>query len=309
MRLYAAVVPAVDGRRRHTEGPFSREEQPVSVHPLFRRFRSSRVVLSCFLATACFSLFNCSALNPAFVDLFDTTGQLATIENAPGHLVIAFVNNAEVDEQLLNFLTTSKPEGGGVELTNAELRSLRPRIRFRVLIEFVDGSVNTFEFVSGSSKLVDQEFNQQADPDLNENDLEHFVVVCDVAQVSILGNIEVFVPVEIEQWRLVVPELGGNAFFVKDAENSPDGLQFIALETDVVDGDQNIILQQNIGIRDAPVPVSGPACGAVIAFVVKGTLSVPFATGVPTDQPAVRVDDPQSIASIGGRYEIEVQIR
>jgi hypothetical protein len=78
---------------------------------------------------------------------------------------------------------------------------------------------------------------------------------------------------------------------------------------DLVDVDENVILQQNIGVRDAPVPVAGPACGASVSFVLNGVLSVPFANGLPTENPAVRVDDPQSVARIGGRYEVNVQIR
>lgn len=276
--------------------------------PVMLQLRQPRTVLPLVMMALCVSMAGCSALNPAFVDLFDPTGEMATIENAPGHVIIAFVNNAEVDERLLSFLTTSKPEGGGVELTSAELRSLRPRVRFRVRVDFVDQSFNVFEFVSGSSKLIDQDFDQQADPDLNENDLDNVVVVCDVASVELVGNIEVFVPVRIEQFRLVVPEQG-DPTYIRVGEIHSDSLQFIPLEVDLVDMDGNVILQQNIGIRDVPVPVSGPSCGSMIAFVLNGVLSVPFGEDLPTDDPAVRIDDFQSQARIGGRYEIDVQIR
>jgi len=273
-----------------------------------RRARWVRPALGCLMLAWVGLLPGCSALNPAFVDLFDPTGGNATTDNAPGHIIISFVNNAEVDERLLNYLTTSKPEGGGVELTPAELRSLRPRIRFRVQVDFVDGSFNIFEFVSGSPKLIDQDFEQFASPDLNANDLNNVVVVCDVARVAIAGNVEVFVPVPIQQFRLVIPE-EGNPFFVLEADIHPDSVQFIPLDVDIVDADENVVLTQNIGVRDQAVPVVGPACGAVIAFVVSGTLSVPFSAELGTDAPAVRVDDPQSLARIGGRYEIDVQIR
>ena len=276
---------------------------------LLRRRRGFSFAMPCVLTAMCAAFCGCSALNPAFIDLFDTDGKLAQTENAPGHVVISFINNAEVDEQLRSYLTKGKPEGGGVELTPGEILSLRPRLRFRVRVDFVDGSFNVFEFVDGSPKLVDADFDQQADPDLNDNDLDNVVVVCPVASIAIVGAIEVFVPVAIEQWRLVVPELGGDAFFVQEAENSADGLQFIQLDSDIVDADENVVLKQNIGIRDSAVPVIGPSCGSVVAFVINGVLSVPFAPGLPTESPAVRIDDPQSVGSIGGRYEIEVQIR
>ncbi len=270
-----------------------------------RRARWVRPALGSLVLAWAALMSGCSALNPAFVDLF---GGQPTTENAPGHVILSFVNNAEVDERLINYLTTSAPEGGGVELTPAELRSLRPRMRFRVQVDFVDGSFNIFEFVTGSRKLIDSAYEQFAEPDLNENDLDNIVVSCDVARVAIVEDVEVFIPVAIAQYRLVEPE-NGIPFYVLEAEAHPDSIQFIPLDVDVVDADGNVLLAQNIGIRDRAVPVVGPACGAVIAFVIDGSLSVPFSAELPTDAPAVRIDDVQSIARIGGRYEVAVQIR
>ena len=89
----------------------------------------------------------CGVFNPAFVNLLDPagTGQFATLNNAPGHVVIAFVNAAEVDERLLAFLEST--EGGNLILTDAEKRALRPRMRLRARVTFADGTSQTIEFV------------------------------------------------------------------------------------------------------------------------------------------------------------------
>ncbi|MGB0715037.1 MAG: hypothetical protein ACPGXK_04110, partial [Phycisphaerae bacterium] len=86
--------------------------------------------------TLCVALvagMGCGAFNPAFLNLLDDgSGQFITIDNAPGHVIVSFINNAEVSERLVSYLES--PEGGGLVLTDEEKQNLRPRMRFRVLI-------------------------------------------------------------------------------------------------------------------------------------------------------------------------------
>ncbi len=259
----------------------------------------------------------CSALNPSFVDLIDPSGGSNSVENAPGYVAIVFVNNADVDERLLTYLETDLPDGGGVELTPYERRTLKPRLRFRVRVEFTNGNSNVFEFVDGSVKLVDSRFDASTEPDLIENDLTNAIVVCDVVRVSVDGPITVFMPAQIEGWQTVQNTFGGLAFqFVQFRQES---LRFIPLEIDVLDEDGNVTLQRNIGVRDVPVPVEAPRCGSVVSITITGTLASPFINiaddpNNPNDQafsrdvPSVMLNDANSIARIGGRFQIRVQV-
>jgi len=243
----------------------------------------------------------CSALNPAFVDLFDPTGGFeATIDNPPGHVAIAFVNDADVDERLIAFLESE--EGGGLELTEAERRALKPRIRFRVQVDFVNGNSTLFEFVTGSKILVDPRFDATSVPDLVENDLENTVVLCDVARVQIVGNIEVFFPAQFATWAFQEATVNTGGFFF--IQGTPAPPQFIPLRVDAVDQDGNTLVRRNIGIRDVPVPVDGPRCGSVVSFVVSGTLSSPFFRGIP----GFSLLDTGVAERLGGRYEIRTRI-
>ena len=261
-------------------------------------------------------LTGCGAFNPAFLSTFVPGGgaQFATLDNAPGHVVIVFVNNAEVDERLLAFLES--PEGGNLSLTEAEKRELRPRIRLRVQVTFTDdddndGQLDTLELelIDGSSKLVDQNFDAQATPDLNQNDLNNVVVVCDVAGVRVdVASIEVFVPVELIAFQLVETTTGGGGLTTDFQPRTRTPPRFIPLSGDVVDDDNTVLIQGNIGLRDAPSPVVSPLCGSVIGITLNGVLSVPFlpaGDGVPSfDQ-----DDATTIAQIGGRFEFRVSVQ
>lgn len=246
------------------------------------------------------------ALNPAFVDLIDGAGtsSAGVPDNAPGHVVIQLVNNAEVDERLVAYL-----ESIGLVLTDAEKQDLRPRIRLRVTVTYTNGVTQEFEFVDGSAKLVDPSVNTDAFPDLTQNDLDNSVVICDVARVEIDPNsdIEVFVPAELLGYELVSVNAGGDVttrFEVR--ETIPP--QFRVLQLDQVDEDGNTVLQANIPVRRAPAPAEGPVCGSVVAVVVTGVLSVPFLTGV-DDNPSYDRQDPNQVASIGGRYEFTVSVQ
>jgi hypothetical protein len=257
------------------------------------------------------ALSACTAFNPAFVDLLDPTGAqgLATLDNAPGHVVIAFVNNAEVDERLLDYLESA--EGGNLVLTDSEKRSLRPRMRLRVRVTFTDDSFQIIEFIDGSRNLVDQTFDVQAFPDLNQNDLSNSVVVCDVASVTLEPGtgIDVFVPVNITAYELIaVTSAGGVVTSVTFQPRERSTPQFRALQVDQVDEDGNVTLQRNIGVRDVPSPAINPLCGSVVVIAVDGVLSVPFLANV-SSAPSYDREDTATAATIGGRYEFRVSVQ
>lgn len=253
------------------------------------------------------SLVGCGAFNPSFLALFDPTGTggFQSIDSAPGHVVLSVVNNTEVDERLLEYLLKQ-----GLDLTDAEKRSLRPRLRLRVRVTFVDGTFQTIEFITGSRSLIDPAFDAQAFPDLNQNDLSNAVVWCDVAEIRIEPgtNLEVFIPVELVGFELVETfAIGGQiATTSEPRERIPP--RFRVMQVDDVDDDGNTLLQRNIGIRDIPGPTSNLICGTVMGIVIEGVLSTPFLEGV-SDAPSYDVDDENQVAGIGGRYEFRVALK
>ncbi len=128
--------------------------------------RAARLLCgSVLLLVAGQALTGCNAFNPAFLNLVDPTGggQFQSLDNAGGHVVVQVVNNADVDEELVNYL-----QSVGRVLTSAERRSLRPRIRMRLRITFVDGTFQTIEFITGTANFVDPRFESIAQPDLNQ---------------------------------------------------------------------------------------------------------------------------------------------
>ncbi|UCE60805.1 MAG: hypothetical protein JSU63_03460 [Phycisphaerales bacterium] len=269
-----------------------------------RAGRPSRVLLPMLLGLAGMGLSGCGGfLNPAFVELLDPTGQSTTVPNAAGHIVITFVDNAEVGERLLNYLE----QEGGLILDPYEKRQLRPRTRMRVQVTFDNGSTSAFEFIDGSASLIDQTFDAQQFPDLNQNDLSNAVVACGagVARIEVLpgSQIEVFVPVELVEWELRQVTNAAGDVTLEPNERQRFAPQFRALRQDDVDDDNNVLLRRNIDIRDMPVPVVNPVCGSVVAIVMNGALSVPFFQ----DAPGYDRDDEQTVAGIGGRFEFTVQ--
>ncbi len=270
-----------------------------------RGLRWCRLRLVVFWGAALGLVAGCGSLFGAgFVDLISPGS--ATINNSTGHVVLAFVNNAEVDERLVEYLTTT----GGLTLTNAERRELRPRVRFRIRVTYSNGNVNSFEFVSGSRKLIDQRFDADAYPDLNQNDLDNTVVLCNVARVELdpSASIEVFVPVELitYQSREIQNQQGGAVLVYQVQGRSAP--QFRPLVPDTVDADGNTLLRANIDVRDVPGPVVNPSCGAVVSVVMGGVLRVPFLENV-DDDPSFDAADAATIAGIGGRYEFTVGVR
>ncbi|MGB0715038.1 MAG: hypothetical protein ACPGXK_04115, partial [Phycisphaerae bacterium] len=172
---------------------------------------------------------------------------------------------------------------------------------------FVNGETLPVEFISGSSQLIDPTFDANAFPDLNQNDLTNVVMICDVQRVELLPDSlpEVFIPVELEEYDQRVV----NTNQTQTIELILDGLippQFRALNVDTIDGDGNVVLRQNIGVRDVPAPVENLLCGSVVTYTVTGELQVPFLPIADTVNPSFDQDDPAQVAAIGGRYEFIV---
>ncbi len=280
----------------------------TTANPTSRSLR--RAFRTLLVIGAAIWLGSCSAFNPAFVDVVAPGGGGANIDNAPGHVVIQFVNNAEVNERLLSFLESD--EGGGLVLTDAEKRDLRPRLRMRLLITFTDGSQTTVELIDGSSNLVSPLFDTAAEPDLDQNDLDNAVVLCDVARVEVLpdSDIEVFIPVPLEQYEIVEVVNENDVVVGLQAVLRQFILpQFSPLEVDGIDMDGNVVVQRNIGIRDVLSPVNNLLCGSVVTIVLEGELSVPFLDQFNIEEPSFDQDDPQSVGSIGGRYQFIVGVQ
>lgn len=275
--------------------------------PKFPKTRWSRRPFAFHAASAwCagfIALCGCSALNPAFVDLIDSGegSSLVTIPNPPGHVVVAVVNRATVDEQLLAYLTGRGGIPEGVDAT-----TLKPRIRMRLRVTYIDGTFQTIEFITGTKNMIDPAFGAQSVPDLNQNDFDNAVVLCDVASVALEPGsaIEVFLPVSIQAYENVVTDL------VRSLEERQLILpQFRTLRVDDADEDGNVTLRRNIGIRDALAPMPNVVCGSVVAVVIDGVLSVPFLAAANTNAPSFDINDEQSEASIGGRYEFRLTVQ
>lgn len=256
----------------------------------------------------------CGAFNPAFISVVapGAAASTATIDNAPGHVVMQFINNAQVDETLLNYLRTE----GGLSISDAEVRNLRPRVRLLMQVTYTNGQVLRFEIVDGSQTLIDNRFQATAEADLNQNDLDNAVARCDVARVEIApgSSIEVFIPVELLQFDQQETVVGNNVvieYILRD--RIPP--MFRVLQPDQTDEDGNVVVQANVGIRDFPAPVINPICGTVVAVIMNGTLRVPFLQGVPDlsgvgqlNDPSFDSGDASSVAAIGGRYEFLVTV-
>lgn len=255
----------------------------------------------------------CDAFDPAFVALIDPSGTsgLTTLDNASGHVIIAVVNNAGIDERLLNFLA-----GSSQTLTadqQAELASFRPRIRMRVRVNFTPPDAanpvfQTIEYVTGTG-FVQSGFEGLADPDLNQNDLNNTVVLCDVHSITLEPNsaIEVFIPVQLTSFEFVevTNAVGVVSLIPQPRDQIPPGFQ--VLRVDDVDTDGNVTLRRNIGNRDVPSPVPNVLCGSVVVFEITGELSVPFIDASPS--PAFDRDAERVVATLGGRYEFRVSVQ
>jgi hypothetical protein len=250
-----------------------------------------------------------AGLNPAFVDLLDPelAAGLETLDNAPGHVVVSVINKATIDERLLSYLESA--EGGNLTLTDAERQDLRPRIRLRLRVTFVDGTFQTIEFVDGSS-LIEGGYDPSAYPDLTGNDLINAVVICNVATVELEpgSQIEVFMPVELTGYELVETSGTGNVITTTFEPRERTDPEFRALEIDETDADGNVTLSRNIGIREVPSPPINPLCGSNIVLLIDGVLTAPFLDGV-SDAPSYDRDDETTVARIGGRFQFLTSVQ
>lgn len=266
-------------------------------------------MLACFcLAAGGLLLPGCGVFSSSFLSLLDPagTGVGATVDQPPGFVVITFANNAEIDEQLLSYLESNA--GGGLVLTDEQKIALRPRVRLTVRITFTDNSILDVEFISGSADFVQPRFLAQSAPDLNQNDLETIVAVCDVQSVALRPGspIEVFIPVQLTQLGLlaVTGGFGGDVtgVFLDQGFITP---RFRELQIDGTGAD-GVGVRQNIGIEDLPGPIQNPLCGSVIGITLDGTLSVPFHPS--RTVPSFDQDSPAEIGTIGGRFEFRVTV-
>ena len=277
--------------------------KPCSIRRSTRLHGVLPATLACGLVLAA---GGCGALNPSFVNLFAFPGaeSLVTIPNSSGHVVVTFVNNAEVDERLVSDLA---PQLG---LTDAETRGLQPRVRMRVRITFRDGTFQTIEMIAGSRSFVEPGADAASLPDLNQNDLTTVVAQCDVASIEVEpgSNIEVFVPVTLTAFELVETDTEGGGVTTEFQPRETRQPQFVALATDTVDADGNVLIRSNIGVRDVPVPTTNVICGSVVAITMTGVLTVPF-LDVASSEPSFDRDDAETVALIGGRYEFNVSVQ
>ncbi len=284
------------------------------------------------LAAACsVAALGCSTsvFNSEFVEIFDSsgTGALATVENATGHVPVIFVNRLRYSPQLVNYMARLNQERrlSGVGDSLVELSDLSPRCRLRVQVTFENGNVVEYEFVSGDGVFEFEPRDEDeidlgiapdpVDPNLTENTLTRTVSSCNVARVDIVGNAQVFMPVFI---RTINVEVGDLAQQTRTLVTT-DAPQFRAVLADEVDGDLNVTLLRNFGVREAPAPAQNLTCGSMVGIVLSGSVSVPFTP--PEDDPQDTfiseqdlvpgfVDtDTRSAATIPGRYEFLVTVR
>ena len=272
-----------------------------------------------------------SAFNPEFVSLFDAegTGEFASVQNATGHVPLIFVNKLRYAPQLVSYLAKLQEERrlSGLEDAQIPLSSLRPRVRLRIQVIYADDPDNPvqYEFVEGDG-VFEVELREEededlglppppVDPNLTENTLSRLVAACNVAQVEILGNAQVFVPVFVRTIRVEVGDLAQQTRTLVATDNP----QFRPILPDDVDENLNTVLARNYGVREAPAPAINITCGSMIGIVLSGTVSVPFTA--PEDEPEdefiaeqssvpgfVDTDIPRE-ASIPGRFEFLVTVQ
>ena len=261
--------------------------------------------LGCSLAL---TALGCSAFNPAFLNLLSSSvgggDSFITLPNPPGFVVLAMVNNAQVDEQLVSYLAPK------LNMSDADKLALHPRIRMWLRITYADGTFQTVEMIDGSTTFVDPTFNAQSVPDLNRSSLTNVVARCDVASIALEPNtnIQVFIPVPLVAYQLVVTNLPvqTTAQFLPRGETPP---QFRPLQLDDLDASGNVILRRNIGVVDVLSPTTNVVCGSILAISVGGALAVPFFRESQFGEPSYDQDDAATVAAIGGRFEFRVNVK
>lgn len=272
----------------------------------YRPIRRMAVVFALMAATA-LGVGGCDAFNPAFVSLIDSTIEngtsgLSTLNNAPGHVVIAVVNRTTIQQDLRNFLSTRVDPD-----VQEQIDTLRPRMRLGLLVTFADGARQTIEFITGSRDLVDLSFAGQAETDLNQKEFTNAVILCDVRSVELDPNaaIEVFMPVRIVNFQRVDVITGSGV--ITNTQNQQRDQTIPGFRVLLPD---DAVVARNIGARDIPGVLSNVQCGSVVVIEVSGQLFVPFADVVNVGNvPAVDLDAPEEIGSVGGRYEFRITVQ
>lgn len=283
--------------------------------------RGWRMVLGMALAIGCLTA-GCSALNPEAVSVLlpahladDVTS--GTTENAPGHVVIFFINNTRFDGNVLNYL---RDQGVDVD-SDADLR---PRVRFRVQVDFDANTSNIFEFVDGSDLFdgvvtsVDEQGNpitQSATPppELTEDTLTNCVMVCDVGRVQPAyeftdssSSIEMFIPTFLKEITLAATELG----LVRRELKTIAQPAFRALLVDSVGETGSVEVTRNFGTRDIPGFPTNLICGSVVTFVLSGDLTLPFVVDETNNNvPGYLDTDTPSQDAVPGRFELKISVR
>ncbi len=270
------------------------------------------LALVLLLGAGCASVFNPSFIALVNTPTADAEGETGiTISNAPGHIPIVFINNTRFDQGLLNYLASI-----GVDVSDPDLR---PRVRVRTGIEYVNGNTLTIEFLSGSDLI--QTAVQTAGgviettlipSSLLERDLENVVAVCNVATVkpgaAIEENelsVEVFIPAFLKEISIVTNDL-----IVTRELNQTIEPQFIPLQPDQVDDNFNVTLTRNFDIRDVPVPAEDLLCGVVVGFTLEGVLRLPFVQDeLGQSVPGFLATDTTAQAGIPGRFSFETTVR
>ncbi|HNO80123.1 MAG TPA: hypothetical protein PKN33_18910 [Phycisphaerae bacterium] len=273
-----------------------------------RKSLTLMMVCGCVSAmTGCASLFNPSFLSLVTTPSPDNNGIVndVTLSNAPGHVPIFLINNTRFDTALIDYM-----ESIGIDTSDPDLR---PRIRVRTTINYVNGNTNTIEFLDGSdivqgTVLTDEgiQENPLIPRQLTENTLTSVVAICNVGSIQPDASIEVFVPVFLK----VIGFESTNILFNVRTLNETIPPRFTVLQRDDVDENFNVTLQRNFDIRDVPVPASGVQCGSVAAFILTGTLRVPFVVDeLGQTAPGFLDGDDSAEASNPGRFEFQTAVR
>ncbi|NOX57442.1 MAG: hypothetical protein GXP29_01120 [Planctomycetes bacterium] len=272
-----------------------------------RVFGCWALAITLLVTTGCAGVFNPSFLSLVTNPMPDANGVVSDVSlpNAPGHVPIFLINNTRFDTALLDYM-----QGIGIDTSDP---NLRPRVRLRTTINYINGSSNTIEFLEGSaivqgSVLTAQglQENPLVPLQLTENTLTSVVAICNVASIQPDVSIEVFVPVFLK----VIGFESTNVLFNVRTLNETIPPRFTVLERDIVDDNFNVTTQQNFDLRDVPVPVDGVQCGSVAAFILTGTLRVPFVVDeLGQTAPGWLDVDAAAEASNPGRFEFQTTVR
>lgn len=242
----------------------------------------------------------CDALNPSFVDFLGPDLLAPIGPDSRGHVAVVFRNDMVFDEALLQDLVNN-----GLDPALLDQPGLRPRVRLRLRITFINSETLDMEFSDGSP-IVDPRVG--ALPELTRVVRTNFVAQCDVARVELITLPEVFVPSFFRTLR-VIRDVFNTEIGRELISNEPPRFQL--LEIDDVDAQGNTLLRRNFDIRDVPPPAVGPNCGSVVAITLSGTLRLPLVALQQNGNlvPGVLDTDDLSLASSPGRFQLTVGIR